>query len=236
LADRIVVWRFKDVTYGLTRVEAEFLRDRLFADRRVDWARLGVMLRKALNGSESDLPIEFSVFDGPALRAVLDGVLIGRSSGLAALQRDVGATPHPDEAPPEPVAQSGRVEQALSCESHEAGAEHAGDVSTDPVVVWRFDGVTQGLNRAEAEVLRDRLLAEPNLAWLALGGRLRDALSGADGRAPAELTLADVPVLRAALDAASLGDDSGLALLKRSADLVWGSSDKPSAKELRTWD
>jgi hypothetical protein len=217
LADRIVIWRFKDVTYGLTRVEAEFLRDRLFADRRADWSRLGVMLRWALNGPESELPIEFSVFDVPALRAVLDGVPIGGSFGLRALQRDVGAAPHPDE----PLPRSAGVNQAHGHGSHEAGAEQGSDGSSDPIVVWRFDGVRQGLNRPEAEILRDRLLAEPNLAWIALGGRLRDALGDADGRAPAELTLSDVPVVRAALDAAPLGDNPGLALLKQAADLAW---------------
>jgi hypothetical protein len=84
--------------------------------------------------------------------------------------------------------------------------------------VWNFDGEERGLNRREAELLRDLLLVAPNLAWIALGGRVRDAL--ADAEAPVELTLSDVHVVRGVLDAAPLGDCPGLADLKRAADRV----------------
>jgi hypothetical protein len=96
VADRIVIWRFREVTYGLTRKETEFLRDCLVAHSKADWLRLGVWLRRALNAPETALPVEFSPFDVPALRGVLDGVMVG-SSGLAALQHDVGARPHPED-------------------------------------------------------------------------------------------------------------------------------------------
>src|SRR3954452_5268651 len=188
LADRIVRWRFGDVTHGLTRVEAEFLRDCLFAQQREDWFRLGVMLRKALNGPEADLPLELSVFDVPALRAVLARVRIGGSSGLAALQHDVGAEPHPDEASRAlPARRDGELDPGHILHSG-AGDERESEAVSVPMVIWSFDGVEQRLNRREAEILRDLLLAEPNLAWLALGGRLREALSGAEAGAPVELT------------------------------------------------
>jgi hypothetical protein len=216
LADWIVIWRFKEVAYGLSRAEAEFLRDSLFAQPRDDWARLGVLLRRALNAPETELPVEFSAFDVPALRAVLDGVLI-RSSGLAALQHDVGAKPHPDGASAASTAWRGGAKRS----GDEAFAGEAAGVSSEPIVVWDFGGPTQGLNRHEAELLRDWLLAEPNLAWIALGRRVREALDGAEGQAPVELTLSDVHVVRAVLDAAPPVDDPGLASLKRAAALAW---------------
>jgi hypothetical protein len=211
---RVVIWRFGDVTHELTRAEAEFLRDCLFAQRRPDWFRLGVMLRKALNGPEADLPLELSVFDVPALRAVLDGVRTGGSSGLVALQDDVGAKPHPDEAS---RALRERPDERAQEPGDGRGAGESGEQGSDAqLVVWRFGGATEGLNRPEAEILRDWLLAEPNLAWLALGGRLREALRDAE-QAPVELTRSDVSVLQAVLHAAPLGDNPGLALLRRAA-------------------
>ena len=222
MADRIVIWRFDNVTRGLTRAEAEFLRDCLFAQRRADWSRLGVMLRKALNGPEGGPPIEFSVFDVPALRSVLHGVRVGGSSGLAALQDDVGAERHPDEAARGPRALPDGGEQEPGHILHVAGrTEQGSERLSDRIVVWRFEGVTQWLNRPDAETLRDLLLAQPNLAWLALGQRLREALRDAEAEAPVELTLSDAPVLQAVLDAAPLGDSPGLALLQRAAHVAW---------------
>ena len=209
MADRVVIWRFAEVTHELSRAESEFLRDRLFAERRDDCTRLGVLLRKALNGPDADLPLELSVFDGPALRAALEGVRVGARFGLTALQRDVRANPHADEAPRDVTPQS---------DGEQSDGEQESD---EPVVVWRFDGLPEGLNRREAKILRDWLLAEPNLAWLALGKRVEEALGDADAAAPVELTLSDVHVLQGVLEAAPLNDQPGLTLLQRAARSVW---------------
>jgi hypothetical protein len=81
---------------------------------------------------------------------------------------------------------------------------------SDTVLIYGFDGITQGLSRAEVEILRDWLFTERRLAWAEFGGKVRKAL---EAGMPLELTLNDVPVLRAVLDNSEVGDFEGLAAL-----------------------
>lgn len=72
----------------------------------------------------------------------------------------------------------------------------------ETIVIYHFDGVTRGLGRSDSEILRDYLFGERTPERFELGGRLNRALSPVPGSPPLELTLEDVPVLRAVLDGA----------------------------------
>lgn len=87
---------------------------------------------------------------------------------------------------------------------------------SETIVMWRFDGTTHGLNRLEAETLRDYLFVERNLGRFQLGGRLRSALDAESGAPPLEFTLDDVPVLKGVLEGAEVGDLQGLVLLQQA--------------------
>jgi hypothetical protein len=81
----------------------------------------------------------------------------------------------------------------------------------ETIVIFAFDGITYGLNRAEAELLCSYLFVERNPDRFELGGRIRRSLE--TGAFPLELTLDDAPVLRGVLDGAEITGFRGLELL-----------------------